>query len=604
MKDGTAEGAENMARIRALDEQMIGKIAAGEVVERPAAAIKELVENSLDAGADSVQVEIHQDSTEYFRVADNGSGIDPSDMKLAFERHATSKISTEKDLFNIATLGFRGEALASIAAVSKVTLTTRTPKQESGIKVQNEGGQMLAFSEAACPAGTTVVVRDRFFNTPVRKKFLKRPAAELAQVTDLIAHFILSRPDVAFRLTCEGKSIYHSSGNGELSDALITVYGASAFRQMRKIQGHQNGVILDGYIGIGELARSSRNAENFFINHRIMKSTVLSAALENACRERVMIGKYPMCAIHLQTAYDAVDVNIHPNKLEVRFRDEAGIRQAVYDLAAEAVRDEHPFEKPVSLFETPVNSGRQIFQNEKKQTENTQSPANSQPAEISYIQQAQASANRSVVTMSSTMPEDDHFSIRSEKPRPVLRESIAPANPALLHTEEKTDATDPVETAHPKGPASDEKLLQLKADLPPQEEKMIVFGAGFNTYILIEYQDSLYLADQHAIHERLLFDRMLKDLDGADAASQELMIPRIVSLTQKEQIILEENRAMLEKIGLRAEPFGPGEVAIRAVPMLLGEPAAADFVRELVSERDNGCLPTEEKKRSIILHSA
>ena len=598
-----------MARIRALDERIIGKIAAGEVVERPAAAIKELAENSLDAGATSVRVDIGQDATDYFRVTDNGSGINPADIRLAFERHATSKISAEKDLAEIATLGFRGEALASIAAVSRVTLVTRTADQETGLKVRNEGGTIVSIEETACPVGTSVTVQDLFYNTPVRKKFLKRNTTEQSLVADVAAHLILSRPDVAFRLVSGGKIVYQSPGDGKLSSAVLAIYGPSALRQMRPVEGHENGVLIHGYVGIGELARNSRNAENFFINQRVMKSLVLSAALENACRERVMIGKYPMCALHLQIPYDAVDVNVHPNKLEVRFRDEPGIRQAVTDLVTDALIEKNAFERPVEMRMTPESRPNpeavpaapvpgpepQIRMREETQPVRTE-PSASLP---------DAGGRTTTLKMSRTLPEVSAVSFdEAEKPSPVFREiegktSFVSAQPVWPAPRTET----PAESASPPAAVPEEKGEQLTADLPLPEAPMTVYGALFNTYILIEYRDALYLVDQHAVHERLLFDRMIEQADQP-AAAQELLIPKILSLTLREQNILEENRRLLEGIGLVTEPFGPSEVAIRSVPMILGEAQAADFLREVLDELENGRAPTFEKKRTVLLQAA
>lgn len=340
-------------KIQLLSDEVIGKIAAGEVVERPAAAIKELVENSLDAGASAVTVEIRDGGISYFRVTDNGSGIRGEDIRMAFERHATSKIRRTDDLFSIQTLGFRGEALASIAAVAHVTCTTRTKADPSGIKVQNNGGTIESIEEAACPEGTTFVVRDLFFNTPVRLKFLKKPVTEAGYVSDLMMRLILSRPDVSFRYVSQGKTLYHSAGDGKLSSAVFSIYGREMLRSMHEVDGHQAGLILKGFVGVGESGRGSRNHQSFFINGRYMKSSILSAAVEAACRERVLSGKYPTCVLHLTMPYDTVDVNVHPNKLEVRFQNEAAIAEAVEAIVADALADKAPVEQPNVLRLTP-----------------------------------------------------------------------------------------------------------------------------------------------------------------------------------------------------------------------------------------------------------
>ena len=613
-----------MAKIRALDERIIGRIAAGEVVERPEAAIKELIENSLDAGATSIQVETHADPTEYFRVSDNGSGIDPADVRLAFERHATSKIRDEKDLEAIATLGFRGEALASIAAVSRVTLTSRTADRDTGIRVTNEAGKIVNIEETACPVGTTVIVRDLFYNVPVRKGFLKKAKLEANYIVSRVAGMLLSRPDVAFRLDVGGTRIYQSVGDGKLLNAVMNVFGLQSARTMREVNGHEFGLMIHGYVGIGELARNSRNGEYFFINGRIMKSPLLSAAVENACTERVMIGRYPICCLHLRIAYDAVDVNVHPNKLEVRFRDEGQIRQAVTDLVTEALIDRDAFEKPLEMHltgETSLPEEREDLSRSVRENE-AEHPA--------------PPARGTTVTMSAAIPADS-FEEKVEKPEPVFREiprdwraadsrketafrpaCVTPEHPpavqGTLQTQNTVEVQEPGTSVMPpaRGNAADEPLRfqleeeraeQLRAVLPEPRKPLKIFGALFDTYIMIEYEDALLLIDQHAVHERLLFDRMLKELDQPHAG-QELLVPPVVSMTREEQNLLEENREILEQIGLEVEPFGPAEVTIRTIPMILGEAQAVSFLRDIVGELENGKVPTAEKKRTAILQSA
>lgn len=336
-------------KIRLLSDEVIGKIAAGEVVERPAAAIKEMVENSLDAGATAVTVEIRDGGISYFRVTDNGSGIQQSEIRMAFERHATSKITSADDLHAIETLGFRGEALASIAAVAKVTCTTRTNADTSGIKVTNHGGRIESIEESACPEGTTFVVRDLFYNTPVRLKFLKKPTTEAGYVSDLMMRLILSRPDVSFRYISQGKTLYHSAGDGKLPSAVFSIYGKE-MRTMREVNGHQSGVLVKGFVGVGDSGRATRAHQSFFINGRYMKSNVLSAGLETACREHIMAGRYPTCVLHVTMPFDMVDVNVHPNKLECRFQNDLAVMEAVEVIVRDALINRNPLEKPQLLF--------------------------------------------------------------------------------------------------------------------------------------------------------------------------------------------------------------------------------------------------------------
>ena len=589
-----------MSKIRMLSESMIGKIAAGEVVERPVSAIKELIENSLDAGATSVTIEIREGGLEYIRVTDNGSGIDESDIRMAFERHATSKISREQDLDAIQTLGFRGEALASIAAVSRITLTTRTRDRDTGLKVINEGGKITSVEETAAPAGTTIIVRDLFFNTPVRRNFMKKPSVEGAAVNELITQLILSRPDISFRYLSNSKVLYHSPGDGQLSSAVHTVYGGQALGTMRKVDGHMNGIILKGYVGIGDNARGNRNQEMFFINRRIMQSQTLSNALEQACRERVMIGKFPVCALHISIPFENVDVNVHPNKLQVRFRDEAAVSEAVLTLVLEALKDRDAFERPVEMFLT-----------------RDRVPQDPVPA----TGKNPASAPSAVVTMAKTLPAQASVVSPAVPPEPVFREIVKPpeqycAAPAALAVQTVppvipvSSSGIPAPAADPLSPAAvapapfrEEKAEQISTILPQVSRPLKIFGAVFNTFILIEYEDHLLLVDQHAVHERLLFDRLMQE-NAVQNLGQELLVPIIIPMTRKEISLIEDNRKELESIGLVIDSFGEKDVAVRTIPMVLGEAETTGFVRDILADLDEKHTLAFDKKRAALLQTA
>lgn len=583
-----------MGKIRLLSDAMIGKIAAGEVVERPAAAIKELVENSLDAGATAVSVEIRDGGLDSIRVTDNGSGIDESDIRMAFERHATSKISREQDLFSIQTLGFRGEALASIAAVSHVTLTTRTRDRETGLRVQNDGGSITAVSETACPVGTTITVRELFYNVPVRKGFMKKAGQEAAAVSDLMTKMLLSRPDVSFRYVSNGKTEYHSPGDGQLASALHTIYGGNALKAMRQVNDHANGLMINGYVGIGENARGNRNHEFFFINGRVMQSRLLSEALETACRERVMIGKFPTCALHITIAYEAVDVNVHPNKLEVRFRDDSAVYEAVLSALLGALKEPNAFERPVEM---PLTKEK---------------PTVSFATTVSVAPQARSSGS---VTVSDRLPPAAAVPADAEKPIPEYRKISKKAEDGEPKRQENAPEAPPVQYPSiqqiSREPRTEKPSMfyevraeQVNSILPDIEEPMKVFGALFNTFILVEYRDQLLLVDQHAVHERLLFDKLMKEHANERQPGQELLVPMIVSVTNREQRLLEDNREALENIGLSVEAFGEKDVAVRTIPVILGEAQTRDFVRDVIAELETGRDPTAEKKRTSLLQTA
>ena len=563
---------------------MIGKIAAGEVVERPVSAVKELVENSLDAGASAVTVEIRDGGLSYLRVTDNGSGIDESDIRLAFERHATSKLTNEEDLYSIRTLGFRGEALSSIAAVSHVVMTTRTPQQETGLKVTNEGGRILKIEEAPCTTGTTIVVTDLFFNAPVRKGFMKKAASEASSVQDVMNQFILSRPDVSFRYISDGRILLHSPGDGQLASSVLTVFGSKSMSFMRKVEGHASGILLKGFVGISEIARGNRSQEYFFINKRMMHSAVLSNALETACRERVMIGRFPVCALHLQIAYDAVDVNVHPNKLEVRFRDEKAVSEAVLSLVLESLKEPDAFEHPVEMKLThePASIVAPVPTQEK-------------------IRQSLAQPSPNVSKISTIPPVSfDRTEVSSLPPLPMReQEQTTP----FIRPVTSLSNSDDKEKADSLPRMIQEKTEQINTILPELPKQMKIFGALFNTFILVEYDNCLMMVDQHAVHERLLFDSLMKE-HSAQNTGQDLLVPVIINVSAKDIMLIEENRELFESIGLIIERFGEYDIAVRTVPVILGEAQTADFVREALSELEKNHTVTFDQKRADILQTA
>ncbi len=617
-------------KIRLLSDDVIGKIAAGEVVERPAAAIKEMVENSLDAGATAITVEIRDGGISYFRVTDNGSGIQQSEIRMAFERHATSKIVSAQDLSAIQTLGFRGEALASIASVAHVTCTTRTKNDASGIKVVNKGGRVESIEEAACPEGTSFVVRDLFFNTPVRLRFLKKPATEAGYVSDLMMRLILSRPDVSFRYVSQGKVLYHSAGDGKLASAVFSIYGKES-RSMREVKGHQGGVLLHGYVGVGDNARATRAHQSFFINGRYMKSAVLSSGVEAACREHLMQGRYPSCVLHLTMPYEMVDVNVHPNKLECRFQDENALHAAIEAIVKDAFVEKSPLERPAVMELSPqkpvqaapvvvtkataVEPVRKAVPAQVNVQAKVPAPVKEQPkTPIPEVKQEQPvkhsssapAAEKSELVVKETVPTKVPM-----QPMQAMRpmQPLTPAKPAKLH--EPPAAVQAFMQSYQKIPpaydmakaAADRKSFQPETPsfLPESAKPMRLIGTAFNSYILVEYVNSLLLIDQQGVHERLLFDRMMKSF-GTQTCSQELLIPMIVPATRREQQLLESHQDLLQGIGLMVESFGETEVSIRAIPMILGQPQAGDFLREILDqlEGERGVISMEKRRAAIV----
>ncbi len=594
--------------IRKLDADIVGKIAAGEVVESPAAAIKELVENSIDAGARAVAVEIREGGISYLRVTDNGSGIRREDVRMAFERNATSKITRADDLFDLRSLGFRGEALASIAAVSKVAMTTRTRGDESGTRVINEGGVITSISDAASPEGTTIVARELFYNTPARRKFLKKPATEGARVADMILRMILAHPEVAIRLTHNDRQIYASPGNGDLRAAALSVYGRDVARQLIDVRG-EGGVGVRGLVGVGPLARANRTHQTFILNGRYVRNALLTQALEDACRERVTVGHYPICMLHVSMPGPMLDVNVHPNKLEVRFSSEP----VVYDSVFAAVRGgfetgafaQAP-EMTLSNDPEPVASVRVVPAPEPKpeppaqaeparQTEPARSvspaprPVPVKPAE------GEAAAFARVVTSYFGNPEKRAHTLRN-----VPGVGAFSAMSARL-------APQPVETA------PDAQAAPVQPETPPEQQNMVagsperpprVIGVAFDTYVIVQRGQELLLIDQHAAHERILYERLMRSLDQG-TGSQQMLVAQVVPVTPQERDRLEQYRAEIEAAGFAFEPFGEDTYQIRAVPVVLGEPQArAAFVEMLDRLGELRVLATRERRREAILQMA
>lgn len=589
-----------MAAIKKLSPEIIGQIAAGEVVERPAAAVKELVENSIDAGAKNVTVELREGGIRYLRVSDNGRGIPAEQIRMAFERHATSKISEAKDLFDIQTLGFRGEALASIAAVSKVTCTTRTQEAAFGTRATVEAGEFTDIRQAASPVGTTIVAQDLFFNTPVRLKFLKKPAAEAALVSDYMLRLILSHPEVAFRYVSQGKTVYRSLGDGNLESALYALYGREAFQQMIKVSGAMNGVLLSGFVGVGELSRGNRQQQSFFVNGRYFRSAALSAALEKGCEGRVMIGRFPMCSLFLEMPRAQVDVNVHPNKLEVRFQNEISVVAAVEQLVREAMHGE-------SLGAKLNQSAPPQQQLERRPSFSVVELAGEDPVrpEAPEAEAPAARPEEPAPRTEAVPPKPVRFAAPME--RSTLRESFAPASIARVMAmppvmrpaapfPEAPKPTAPKETpapvalparsASPLAPAPKPQPVEEKAEqtvLEPvreMEQPLRLAGILFDTYWVFEAGDRVLLVDQHAAHERILYDRLMARFEN-ERVSQKLLTPQLVKLTPYDMTLVSEFAPVLAEAGFDVAPFDSECVALRAIPTFFGE---NDSPKELLLE--------------------
>ena len=617
-----------------LDQELIGKIAAGEVVESPASAIKELVENSLDAGSTCVTVEIRDGGIAYLRVTDNGRGIRARDVRMAFERHATSKITKSDDLFALHTLGFRGEALASIAAVSKLTLTTKSIHEESGTRAVNEGGEIKGITEAASPQGTTIVARELFYNTPVRLKFLKKPTTEASKVAEVIARLILAHPDVSFRLIHNGKQIYASSGNGDLRSAVFSLYGRETASAMIPVKS-EGSVSVNGLVGVGLQARSNRARQTFIVNGRTIRSQVLTQALEDGCRERVTIGHYPICVLNIDMPTNMVDVNVHPNKLEVRFSDE----HLVYENVCGAVADSFSVsplksaphmtltrEVPqttlnpsvVQVIDTQTESGIEQAREQTK-AETRQPVIKTINIQINPPKQEESVQQQTETDKPTPQQQADFTSFVTQYfGGAALRESVVPGrqeplgfaklNDRLAEQSETAGEAEAIETqrAEKKPEAVQQELLpkQEANTLGDELSGYSMVGVAFDTYIILQNQKQLIMIDQHAAHERILYEKLMREID-AGVGSQLLMVAQVVHVTPQDAVKIEAYREDIQAAGFDIEPFGDDAYQIRAVPNVLGVPQTKSAFLDMVDRLGElRVLSTAQKRRDAILQMA
>ena len=597
--------------IRVLDAATVGRIAAGEVVERPSSIAKELIENSLDAGATAITVEIKDGGIDYLRVTDNGCGIAPEDARIAFENHATSKIASGDSLSDIVTLGFRGEALPSIAAVARVTMTTRQKGRDSGLKLQIEGGRIMDMSEAGCPEGTTIVVRDLFFNTPVRRGFLKKPTTEAGVIADMIARLILGNPGTSMRFISNGRTVYHSYGDGDIRHAALAIYGRETAQKMLLVDETEGSLRISGLIGLDELARANRSQEFFFINGRTVRAPLIAQALEVAVRSRVMIGQYPMCALSLRLPPTAVDVNVHPSKLEVRFRDEADIRQKAEMMLTRAccgtkildpeaiVRETAPLnDRPVIKITAPeqttVFSGAAddplsppiIRVSPSAQREETVPPPAPEIGE-----RAERTPDMAAVQTPSAMPRVLSF---REAPPPAAQRLVMPPEIRFVSQESENGPKPAANTLEP--PTRSETLPKKAVD----NAEIRVIGVFDNTYIIAEMDETLILIDQHAAHERILYERFRKALEGG-TIMQPLAAPIIMNVSARDRSILMDNQALLLEAGYEIEPFGERDIQVRTVPYVLGQAELKPLFADLIDRLDQLRSATIDRRRGEVI---
>ena len=648
--------------IHVLDTEVSNKIAAGEVVERPLSIVKELVENSIDAGATMITVEVRGGGKDYIRVTDNGCGMSAEDAAVCFLRHATSKIQTADDLDAIYTLGFRGEALSSIGAVARVKLYTKRREDESGICVTCEGGEIVSSDYAGAPNGTVMEVTDLFYNTPARLKFLKKPATEAGYISDIMARFIFAHPEISFKLIRDGKEAVFSSGDNKLINAVYAVYGKDYARNMLEVDYEFNGIHVTGAVGKGTLTRSNRNYETFFVNRRYIKSPLMIRALEEAYKNQIMISKFPTAVLNVDIDVSSVDINVHPTKLECKFSNEHDVYQAVYHAVKQTLyalpnvpeiergekkRDESAEE--TSLFEAERGVQRTL-----EEIYGAGLRREPKPRENFKFKTEHRETPRSFETPSSREREEEKRYVRNEGERVTAMapaETERPAAPVFERPKADSGADEPKrETEKAKevdtfamldyamkrasgrnggklevnDPSGDDGASALSAEdnnkggsQTVSEPSENVFDGGFrvigqlfDTYILIEKDDRLLIIDQHAAHERLNYESLKAELEENGISSQMFIEPVIVNLSGEEFAVFSENSELFYRLGFDAEVYGINTVIIRSAPGEVSwsetEPLftelltqASDMKQELIAEEKQRLIYTIACKASI-----
>ena len=571
--------------INILDKDTIDKIAAGEVVERPASIVKELLENSIDAGSSSVTVEIKNGGIDLIRITDNGCGIPSGEVKKAFLRHATSKIVSDKDLISIKSLGFRGEALSSIAAVSRCEMITKTRDELTGVRYYIEGGTEAEFEEIGAPDGTSIIIRDIFYNTPARRKFLKTASTEGAHISELVEKLAMANIEIAFKFISNGQIKLQTNGCGNLKDIVYQLYGKEISKALCNVDYEKNGIKIRGVVARPEVTRSSRSLENIFVNGRYIKDNIISKAVEDGFGDRLMQHQYPFCALNFDL--DGVDVNVHPRKMEVRFSD----RNFVYENTKEAV--EEIFITQSAVREVPVGK----TSNEKKVFVNTPEPFENKRRDMSEVPEKVSQDKYEDITKDTLHstgsddeikwtlpkenmynPKDDMSFIKDENTKRVYSDINDLSNKSI-----KEVNVGNIDDANPSGI----KPSQLSFFESESKKYMKVIGQVFDTYWIVQLENEMYIIDQHAAHEKVMYERLLKESKANKLSSQMINPPIIVTLTDLEKNVLNEHMDEFRGIGFDIEEFGGKEYKINAIPNIFPSIPKAELFNEMLSDSTN-----------------
>lgn len=567
-----------MGNIVLLDEYTINKIAAGEVVDRPASIVKELVENSIDAGATQISVEIKNGGIKYLKITDNGSGIKKDDVQIAFERHATSKIRKEEDILNITSMGFRGEALASVAGIAKVTLMTRNKDEEIGTKYVIEGGNEVGFSDIGWNQGTTIIVENVFYNVPARYKFLKKDSTEAGYIEDAVTRLALIHPEISFRYINNGKNVITTTGDGNVSTVVYNIFGKEAMQNLIPVDYEYEGRKVTGVIGNPNLSRSTRQNEFTYINSRFVKDKMMSKALEDAFDQSLSIGKFPFAVINIQINPSEVDVNVHPAKLEVKFQDEHVIYSTIYHGVKNAVKS---YEESISPFREASVDSYKVNTVEQKEINYANLNESIQTVRVENVDNNTSNINETPYTVEEVKETYSYSMPTSDiKINENVVQEIANVQAEIVMPEVKQEVLSEVE----------ESKISYK-----------FVGNVFNTYIIIEINERMYIIDQHAAHERLLYERIKDNYYSKSRETQMLLVPTLVELKNSEKELVDQNKEMFENAGFVIDDFGDNGIKISGIPNVGYDLDYKEMFLDGVDELMGASKTTKEEKEKRFL---
>jgi len=606
-----AKGLFAVAHIKQLDQNTINKIAAGEVIERPCAVVKELVENAIDARSTAITIEIKDGGISFIRITENGCGINDNEIETAFLRHATSKISSIEDLLSVSSLGFRGEALSSIASVAQVELITKETNELMGTRYVIEGGKEMAKESIGCPEGTTFIVRNLFYNTPVRRKFLKTPTTETSHINDYVEKLAISHPSIAFKFISNGQIKLNTSGNGKQKDIIYNVYGRDITSNIIEVDNHSIDISVTGYVGKAIISRGNRNLENYFINGRYIKSSLINKAIEEAYKSYMMVHKYPFTLLNINVDSNSIDVNVHPTKMEIRFMEGAKVYDFIYHTVKSALDNVNMIPQVTvgnDNIEKNSSLGKRINSEFNNELGNNDIKRKSIRADKEHSSKESNTSNNRITTNNSFI-DRRNMKIKSGAPEPFeinrIKENVnrIAQLSAKINENQVNDESGNlyrVDTSKIKITKDDlltnvvaEQVSLFNKDEEHHIEKkndIRIVGQVFNTYWIIEFEGKMFIIDQHAAHEKVMYERIMKDLETKDIISQNIAPPMIVTLNMNEEDYLKEHMEVFKELGFEIEHFGGKEYSISAIPANLPGKVNKEFFLDVLDNLMSGSV--------------